>query len=110
MIRIILHIDLDSFYASLEEKRNPELKGKPVVVCVFSGRTENSGAVATANYPARALGIKSGMPISQAKELGKDEAVYIPTDIPYYKEVSDRILDIIRSYSEKFEQRSVDEA
>ncbi len=109
-MRIILHIDLDSFYASLEEKRNPELKGKPVVVCVFSGRTEDSGAVATSNYPARALGIKSGMPISQAKELGKDVAVYIPTDIPYYKDVSDKIMEILRKYTDKFEQRSIDEA
>ncbi len=110
MARIILHIDLDSFYASLEEKRKPELKGKPVVVCVFSGRTENSGAVATANYLARELGIKAGMPISQAKELGKDNAIYIPTDMAYYRQASDRIMDILRTFSDKFEQRSVDEA
>ena len=109
-MKIILHIDLDSFYASVEEKRNPELKGKAVVVCVFSGRTADSGALATANYAARELGITAGIPISQAKELGKDKAIYIPTDIPYYKEVSDRIMDILREYSEKFEQRSVDEA
>ncbi len=50
------------------------------------------------------------MPISQAKELGKDKAVYIPTDIPHYKEASDRIMEILRTYTEKFEQRSIDEA
>lgn len=111
MPRIILQLDLDSFYASAEEVRKPELKGKSVVVCVFSGRTEDSGAVATSNYKARELGIKSGMPISKAKELGKDkDVVYLPTDIEYYKEVSGRIMEIIRTYSEKFEQRSIDEA
>ncbi len=108
--RIILQLDLDSFYASAEEKRKPELKGKPVVVCVFSGRTEDSGAVATANYKARELGIKSGMYIMQAKQLANQETVFIPTDMDYYKEVSERIMDIIRTYSEKFEQRSIDEA
>src|SRR3989338_8687477 len=109
MIRIILHIDLDYFYASLEERRKPELKGKPVVVCVFSGRTENSGAVATANYLARELGIRAGMPISQAKELGKDKAVYVPADMAYYRYTSDKIMKLLRSFSDKFEQRSVDE-
>ena len=108
--RIILQLDLDSFYASAEEKRNPELKGKPVIVCVFSGRTQDSGAVATSNYLARELGIKSGMYIMKAKELASKETVFIPTDMEYYKEVSERIMNILRNYSDKFEQRSVDEA
>lgn len=110
MERIILQIDLDSFYASVEILRRPELKGKPVVVCVFSGRTDDSGAVATANYLARELGIRAGMPISMAKERGKDKAVFLPTDLAYYREVSDRVMEIIRSYSDVFEQRSIDEA
>ena len=108
--RIILQLDLDSFYASAEEVRNPELKGKPVVVCVFSGRTQDSGAVATSNYLARQSGIKAGMYIMKAKELASKDTVFIPTDMEYYRDVSERIMEIIRSYSDKFEQRSIDEA
>ncbi|MBI4163950.1 MAG: DNA polymerase IV [Candidatus Aenigmarchaeota archaeon] len=110
MSRIILHIDLDSFYASLEEKRHPELKGKAVVVCVFSGRTENSGAVATANYAARELGIKAGIYIAEAKKLANKDTIFLPTDIEFYKETSERIMEILREYGSKFEQRSIDEA
>jgi len=109
-MKIILHIDLDSFYASLEERRNPEMKEKPIVVCVFSGRTEDSGAVATANYPAREFGIHAGMPISQAKKLGGDNCFYLPMDKEYYLKVSERIMELLRSHAEKFEQRSIDEA
>ncbi len=108
--RIILQLDLDSFYASAEEARNPSLKGKPVVVCVFSGRTEDSGAVATSNYLAREAGIKAGMYIMKAKELATRETVFIGTDMEYYKKVSERIMNILRNYSNKFEQRSIDEA
>ncbi len=109
-MKIILHIDLDSFYASVEELRHPEMKGKPIVVCVFSGRTEDSGAVATANYPAREFGIHAGMPISQAKKLGADKCFYLPMDKEHYTIVSERIMDLFRSHAEKFEQRSIDEA
>ena len=56
--RIILAVDLDYFYAQCEEIRKPEIKDKPVVICVFSGRTEDSGAVSTSNYIARKLGRK----------------------------------------------------
>jgi len=66
---IIVFVDIDYFFAQVEELLNPSLKGKPVVVCVYSGRSEDSGVVATANYEARRLGIKAGMPISIAKQL-----------------------------------------
>ncbi|MEJ2127103.1 MAG: DNA polymerase IV, partial [Candidatus Bathyarchaeota archaeon] len=59
-------VDLDYFFAQCEERRNPSIKDKPVVVCVYSGRTEDSGAVSTANYVARHYGVKSGIPISLA--------------------------------------------
>ena len=65
--RIVLHVDFDYFYAQCEELRNPQLKGKPVVICIFSDRGGDSGAVATANYTARKFGVKSGIPISFAK-------------------------------------------
>ena len=66
--RIVFHIDFDYFYAQCEEIRNPELKSKPVCVCVFSDRGGDSGAIATANYTARKYGVKSGMPIMFAKK------------------------------------------
>ena len=66
--RIVFHIDFDYFYAQCEETRAPELKSKPVCVCVFSDRGEDSGAIATANYTARKYGVKSGIPIAFAKK------------------------------------------
>ena len=59
--RIIMHVDFDYFFAQCEEILKPELKDKPIVVCVFSGRTKDSGVVSTANYIARKFGVKSGM-------------------------------------------------
>src|SRR5579864_952021 len=110
--RTIIAVDLDYFYAQCEEVRDPSIRGKPVVICVFSGRTKESGAVSTANYVARGLGVKSGMPIALAKKiLQKDpESVFLPMDIEYYGEVSDRIMELIRSHGDKFEQASIDEA
>ena len=71
--RIVFHIDFDYFYAQCEEIRNPNLKFKPVCVCVFSDRGGDSGAIATANYTARKFGVKSGLPISFAKNKLKDD-------------------------------------
>lgn len=110
MQRIILHVDLDYFYAQCEVLRKPELAGKPVVICVYSGRNANSGAVGTASYEARALGIKSGIPIARAKQLMNKETVLLPVDMEYYKEVSARVMEILEGFSDKFEQVSVDEA
>lgn len=104
-----MHVDFDSFYASVEENRNPQIKGKPIVICMFSGRTQDSGAVATANYLARGMGIKAGIPISHAKSLSED-AVFLPADLEYYRSVSDEIMDALRNYAPMFEQRSIDEA
>ena len=66
MDRVIGHLDLDYFYAQVEEVENPAIRDRPVIVCVFSGRTEDSGVVSTSNYRARALGVRSGMPIFAA--------------------------------------------
>lgn len=109
MQRIVLFVDFDYFFAQVEEILNPELKGKPVVVCVFSGRTKDSGAVATANYEARKLGVKAGMPIIKAKELAPN-AIYLPMRKEVYKQISDRIMKILKNYSDKFEVASIDEA
>jgi DNA polymerase IV (DinB-like DNA polymerase) len=109
--RVVMLVDFDYFYAQVEEVRNPSIKDKPVVVCVYSGRTEDSGAVATANYIAREHGVRSGIPIAFAKRRLKDiEAVFLPMDRAYYEEVSDRIMTLLRSYSDSFEQVGIDEA
>ncbi len=109
---VIICVDMDAFFAQCEEKRNPSLKGRPVVVCVYSGRTEESGAVSTANYIARSLGVHSGMPIYQAKRILRNypEAVFPGVDHHYYSEVSDRIMESLRIRSDQLEQMSVDEA
>ncbi len=109
MSRVILLLDLDYFYAQAEEVRKPELKGKPVAVCMFSGRSEFSGAVATANYEARRLGVHAGMPIAFAKQKSND-LVLLRADREYYTAVSDRIMELLRSHTDRFEQVSIDEA
>ena len=108
--RIIMHIDLDYFYAQCEEVRRPEIRGKPVVVCIYSGRSEDSGAVSTSNYAARKLGIRSGIPIIQAKRIAPQGAIFLSADLDYYVTVSERIMGFLRSFSPAMEQASVDEA
>ena len=109
--RIILLVDLDYFFAQLEELRNPTLKGKPVVVGMYSGRTEESGAVSTSNYTARKFGVKSGLPLFQAKKRleGKDP-VFLPVDYEYYQKISDKIMTMLRGYADALEQAGIDEA
>tara|TARA_B100001179_G_scaffold232235_1_gene224459 strand:+ start:802 stop:1890 length:1089 start_codon:yes stop_codon:yes gene_type:complete len=111
MQRIILHLDLDYFYAQVEESRDLSLKTKPVVVCQFSGRSADSGAVATTNYIARKYNVKSGLSIKQAKRLlNNTDSVFIPANHELYESISETIMNIIRKYSDKFEQLSIDEA
>jgi DNA polymerase IV (DinB-like DNA polymerase) len=106
-----LLVDLDYFFAQCEERRNPSIKDKPVVVCVYSGRTEDSGAVSTANYVARKYGVKSGIPIALAKQKLKDvDSVFLPVDKEFYREISDRIMEILRSHADVFEHVGIDEA
>ncbi len=110
-MRIIACIDLDYFYAQCEEILNPSIKDKPVIVCIYSGRGEEGGAVATANYIARKYGVKSGMAISRAKKLlEKVEAFFIPARIEIYEKISSRIMTIVQKYGDSFEQVSIDEA
>lgn len=108
--RIIFHVDCDYFFAQCEEIRKTHLKGLPVVVCVFSGRTPDSGVVGTANYEARKLGIRSGMPIAFAKRKASSETVFLPVDMPYYSAVSEKIMNVCRELSEKIEKIGLDEA
>lgn len=110
--RIIFHIDFDYFYAQCEEIRKPELKTKPVAVCVFSDRGGDSGAIATANYSARKYGVKSGMPIKFAKARLADvtNAVFLPVDFEYYSDVSQKAMDVMKSFADIFEYVGRDEA
>ena len=104
-------VDLDYFFAQCEELRNPDLKTKPLVVGVYSGRTEDSGAVSTANYIARRYGVNSGIPLHLArKKLENSDAVFLPVDYKYYKKISDEIMSYLRLYSDVFEQVGIDEA
>ena len=108
--RIILHIDFDYFFAQCEELRNSEIKQYPVLVCVFSGRTSESGVVSTCNYVARKYGVRSGMPINVAKsKLAKIHSVILPLDLPYYRKISDKTMKIISKYSNKMEVIGIDE-
>lgn len=109
--RIVMLADLDYFFAQAEEVRNPSIKEKPVVVCVYSGRTPDSGAVSTANYNARKYGVKSGIPIFLAKKkLENMDAVFLPVDEAYYEQVSNNIMNILRAFADSFEQVGIDEA
>jgi DNA polymerase IV (DinB-like DNA polymerase) len=109
--RVVMLADFDYFFAQCEELRNPAIKEKPVVVGVYSGRTEESGAVSTSNYIARKYGVKSGMALFLAKrKLEGTEAVFLPVDHQYYDQISDRIMQIFRGYTSSIEQVSVDEA
>jgi DNA polymerase IV (DinB-like DNA polymerase) len=109
--QIIMLVDLDYFFAQCEELRNPTLKEKAVVVGVYSGRTENSGVVSTANYLARNYGVHSGLSLYAAKnKLENYDAVFLPVDYEYYKTISNRIMSILRLYSDIFEQVGIDEA
>jgi DNA polymerase IV (DinB-like DNA polymerase) len=104
-------VDLDYFFAQCEELRNPLLKERPVVICVFSGRSEDSGAVSTANYVARKYGVKSGMPIFLAKKRLEDvDAAFLPVDDQFYEEVSQRVMELLKGFADEFEQVGIDEA
>jgi DNA polymerase IV (DinB-like DNA polymerase) len=107
--RIILHIDMDSFYASVETHERPELGGKAVVIGADPKEGKGRGVVATCSYAARAYGIRSAMPISQAFVLCP-QAIFLSPDLPLYTRISSEIMTILRSFGYRFEQVSIDEA
>jgi DNA polymerase IV len=106
MSRAILLIDMDAFFASVEQARRPELRGKPVVV---GGSAENRGVVSTASYEARACGVRTAMPISRAQRICP-QAVYLPVDMAAYLEVQGKLLAIFARFTDLVEPVSVDEA
>ncbi len=107
--RLIFHLDMDHFYTAVEEREHPEIRGKPVIVGADPKEGKGIGVVSTSNYEARKAGVRSGMPISRAWKLSP-EAVYLRPNFPLYLKVSAQIMEIIRKYSERFEQWGIDEA
>lgn len=105
MERIILHIDMDAFFASVEQRDNPELRGKPVIV---SGSTGNKGVVSTASYEARKFGIHSAMPIFQAKKFCP-KAIFLKANFHKYMKESVRLIKICHTVTPIVEPFSIDE-
>lgn len=103
---MILHIDMDAFYASVEERERPELAGKPLIV---GGTPEGRGVVAAANYAVRKFGVQSAMATAKALRLCP-HAIVVPPRIPFYAQVSLKIREILHRYTPLVEPLSLDEA
>jgi DNA polymerase-4 len=104
-MRKIIHIDMDAFYASVEQLDNPQLRGKPVAV----GGSGTRHVVASASYEARKYGVRSAMPSVTAKRLCPD-LIFVKHRFPRYSELSQKVFDIFREYTDLVEPLSIDEA
>jgi DNA polymerase IV (archaeal DinB-like DNA polymerase) len=116
-MRIIGHLDMDAFFAAIEERDHPELQGRPLIVGADPAGGQGRGVVSTANYAARLYGIHSAMPISQAWKLaeaarrrGRPATVFVRGSHRKYGEVSGRIMGILHHYVPVVEEASIDEA
>jgi DNA polymerase IV len=107
--RAILHVDMDAFYAAIEQRDRPELKGKPVIVGADPKGGRGRGVVATASYEARAFGVASAMPISQAWKRCP-HGVYLHPAMDKYADVSRQVMEILGGFSDCVEPISIDEA
>lgn len=101
--RVIFHIDINAFYASAHLILDPSLENKPIVV----SRDVSGSVVTTASYEARAFGIQSAMPLSQAKRLCPD-LIVVEIDFEWYAELSEKFVQIIKGYSPLVQQASID--
>ncbi|GEL15835.1 DNA polymerase IV [Pediococcus cellicola] len=107
--RKIIHVDMDAFYASIEERENPKLRELPLVIAKDPRQTGGKGVVATANYLARQSGVHSAMSAQKALELCP-KAFFKTPNFTLYRQVSDQIHDIFHEYTEKIEPVAFDEA
>jgi len=118
-VKVIFHVDMDSFFSAVEVQENPELKGLPVIVGGRIRAEEEKaaeetdrkirGVVSTCSYEAREYGVHSAMALSSAYKLCQD-AKFLPVNMPLYKRVSREIMNILREHADKIEQVSIDEA
>jgi len=106
MKRKIIHVDMDAFYAAVEQRDNPELQGKPVVI---GGRAKSRGVVSTASYEARKFGIRSAMPLIEAYHRCP-QAIFLPPNLVKYRWVSQQIMEIFSEFTPLVEAISLDEA
>lgn len=116
MHRIIAHLDMDAFFAAVEEQDNPKLQGLPIVVGADPLGGKGRGVVSTANYKARTYGIHSAMPISKAWQLsetargnGKPPAIFVRPNFERYSKISEQITVILRRHASLIERASIDE-
>jgi DNA polymerase IV (DinB-like DNA polymerase) len=116
-MRIIVHVDMDAFYAAIEERSNPTLRGLPLVVGADPKEGRGRGVVMTANYQARKFGIRSALPISRAWRLaqaarrrGEPQTIFVRSNFQLYETVSSRIMQIFARFSDAHEEASIDEA
>ena len=105
-LRTILHVDMDAFFAAIEQRDRPEFRGRPVVI---GAPPDRRGVVSTASYEARVFGVHSAMPSRTAARLCP-QAVFLPVNMAHYHEVSGQIMDLFASFTPHVEQLSVDEA
>ncbi len=105
-LRPILHIDLDAFFASIEERDRPELRGKPVII---GGRPDQRGVVSTCSYEARKYGVRSAMPLTEAYRRCP-QGIFLPGDMAKYKQASRQVFAIFRRFTPLVEPISIDEA
>ena len=108
-MRVILHVDLDAFFPSVEVREHPELKDKPVVVGADPKEGKGRGVVSSASYEARKFGIRSALPISRAWKLCPD-CVYLRPHFDLYIPASNSVMRILKSHADRFEQGGIDEA
>ncbi|MGB9833049.1 MAG: DNA polymerase IV, partial [Caldisericum exile] len=106
MEKIIAHIDMDAFFASIEQARRPWLKGKPIGI---TNHPDGRSVIATASYEARTYGIKSGMPVKEALKLFPN-LILVKGDMNLYEKISDEIYEILIRYAPTVERFSIDEA
>lgn len=116
-MRIVAHIDMDAFFAAVEERYNSQFRDKPIVIGADPKGGAGRGVVSTANYPARKYGIQSAMPISRAWRLadearrrGEPATIFLEGNHQLYSEVSGRIMAIVAEHGDMFERASIDEA